>query len=52
MRAVVRCVALRQVLDGLSAVQRSEFDGWTRPQRMAFLGNTYNPFIVELILTR
>jgi hypothetical protein len=44
--------ALRQVLDGLSAVPRTEFDGWTQPQRMAFLVNAYNAFTVELILTR
>lgn len=44
--------ALQQVLAELSAVGQAEFDGWSRPQRMAFLINAYNAFTVELILTR
>ncbi len=44
--------ALKQVLDSYSAVSRKEFDGWTKPQRMAFLINAYNAFTVELILTK
>lgn len=44
--------ALKQVLDGMSAVSRSEFDGWSKPQQMAFLINAYNAFTVELILTK
>ena len=42
---------LKKVLDSLSAVPKAEFDGWTAPQRMAFLINAYNAFTVELILT-
>jgi hypothetical protein len=44
--------ALKQVLGTLSAVPKAEFDGWTKPQRMAFLINAYNAFTVELILTK
>lgn len=44
--------ALKAVLDGLSAVPKTTFDGWSRPQQMAFLINAYNAFTVELILTR
>ena len=43
---------LKKVLDALAAVPKAEFDGWTPPQRMAFLINAYNAFTVELILTR
>jgi len=43
---------LKEVLDALSAVPRAEFDGWSKPQRMAFLINAYNAFTVELILTK
>jgi hypothetical protein len=44
--------ALKKVLEGLSAVPKGEFDGWSRPQQMAFLINAYNAFTVELILTK
>ena len=44
--------ALKAYLDTLSAVSRQEFDGWSKPQRLAFLINAYNAFTVELILTR
>ena len=44
--------ALKAYLDTLSAVPRSEFDGWTSAQRMAFLMNAYNAYTVELILTK
>lgn len=44
--------ALKQVLDALSGVSQASFDGWSRPQQMAFLINAYNAFTVELILTR
>ncbi len=44
--------ALKAVLDGMSAVPRTTFDGWSQPQQMAFLINAYNAFTVELILTR
>lgn len=46
-RAVVR-----EYVDSLSATPRSEFDGWTRPEQMAFLLNAYNAFMVEKILQR
>jgi Protein of unknown function, DUF547 len=45
-------VALKIVLDGMSAVPKAEFDTWSREQRMAFLINAYNAFTVELILTK
>lgn len=44
--------ALKPVLDGLSAVGRADFDGWSKPQQMAFLVNAYNAYTVELILTK
>lgn len=44
--------ALKAVLDSFSAVPRVSFDGWSRPQQMAFLINAYNAFTVELILTK
>jgi len=43
--------ALQSYLGSLSAVPRSEFDGWDRDRRLAFLINAYNAFTVELILT-
>ena len=43
---------LKAYLDSLSAVTRQEFDGWTRPQQLAFLINAYNAYTVEKILTR
>jgi hypothetical protein len=44
--------ALKAYLDSLSSVSEAQFDGWTKPQRMAFLINAYNAFTVEKILTR
>jgi hypothetical protein len=44
--------ALKGYLDSLSKVPQSEFDSWSKPQRMAFLINAYNAFTVEKILTR
>ena len=44
--------ALKAVLDSFSAVPRASFDGWSRPQQMAFLINAYNALTVELILTK
>jgi hypothetical protein len=44
--------ALRAYLVGLSKVSQEAFDAWTRPQRMAFLINAYNAFMVEKVLTR
>lgn len=43
---------LKAVLDALSAVSRTQFDRFSKPQQMAFLINAYNAFTVELILTR
>ena len=42
---------LKSYLDGLSAVTQSEYDGWTKPDKLAFLINAYNAYTVELILT-
>ena len=44
--------ALKAYLDALSKVPEAQFNGWTRPERMAFLINAYNAFTVEKILTR
>ena len=42
--------ALKTYLDSLSKVPESEFNSWTKPQRMAFLINAYNGFTLELIV--
>lgn len=44
--------ALMEVLAALSAVPQASFDGWSKPQQMAFLINAYNAYTVELILTK
>ena len=44
--------ALKGYLDALSAVTEADFQGWSRPQQMAFLINAYNAFTVAKILTR
>ena len=44
--------ALKAYLATLSKVGEAEFNGWSKPQRMAFLINAYNAFTVEKILTR
>ena len=44
--------ALKAYLGMLSKVSEAEFNGWSKPQRMAFLINAYNAFTVEKILTR
>jgi hypothetical protein len=44
--------ALKAVLDSLSAVPKATFDGWSRPQQMAFLVNAYNAFTIEIVLTK
>ena len=41
---------LKTYLETLSKVSGSEFDGWSKPQRMAFLINAYNGYTLELIL--
>jgi len=43
---------LKAYLDSLSKVTEEEFNGWSKPQRIAFLINAYNAFTVEKILTR
>ena len=44
--------ALKAYTDALSAVGAAAFNGFSKPQQMAFLINAYNAFTVELILTR
>jgi hypothetical protein len=44
--------ALKAYLATLAAVPKASFDGWTKPQQMAFLINAYNAYTIELILTR
>lgn len=44
--------ALVAYLGTLAAVPRAGFDGFTKPQRQAFLINAYNAATVELVLTR
>jgi len=44
--------ALKAALEAYSAVPRSQFDGWSKPQQQAFLTNAYNAFTIEKILTR
>jgi hypothetical protein len=43
---------LNAYLDRLSQVTEAEFDGWSKPQQIAFLINAYNAFTVEKVLTR
>ena len=43
---------LAAVLADFQKVTRAEFDGWTKPQREAFLINAYNAFTIRKILTR
>ena len=43
---------LKSYLDAASAVSQTEFNGWGKPEQLAFLINTYNAYTVELILTR
>ena len=43
---------LKSYLDSLSAVTLAQFNGFSKPQRYAFLANAYNAFTVEKILTR
>lgn len=42
--------ALESYLASLSAVKKTEFDGWSKAQQMAFLINAYNGFTLDLIL--
>jgi len=43
---------LQNYLAILSAVDRREFDDWTKPRQLAFLLNAYNANMIALILTR
>jgi len=43
---------LKAYLDSLTKVTETEFNGWSKPQRLAFLINAYNAFTVEKVLTR
>ena len=43
---------LKAYLDSLSGVSEAAFNGFSKPQQMAFLINAYNAFTVELILTK
>lgn len=43
--------ALKDYLAALSAVSSSQYDAWSKPQKLAFLVNAYNAFTVEFILT-
>ena len=45
-------VVLKAYLDSLTGVSEAAFNGFSKPQQMAFLINAYNAFTVELILTR
>jgi len=42
---------LTAYLDQLAAVSQAQFDGWTEPDRLAFLINVYNAWTVDYILT-
>ena len=44
--------ALKAYLATLAAVAPAAFEGFSKPQQMAFLINAYNAYTVELILTR
>lgn len=43
---------LDQYLLDLRAVERDDFDGWTREQQYAYWVNAYNAFTVHLVLSR
>jgi hypothetical protein len=44
--------ALKRYLDSLSQVTENEFKQWSEAERMAFLINAYNAFMVEKVLMR
>lgn len=44
--------ALKSYLQSLSEVTPAQFDGFSKPEQLAFLINAYNAFTVEKILTR
>ena len=43
---------LQRYLDALSAVPEQQFATWTKAQRMAFLINAYNAFMIRKVLSR
>lgn len=43
---------LNAYLTGLSEIDKSTFDSWSKNQRLSFLINAYNAFTIELILTK
>lgn len=43
---------LHAYTQSLSQVSSADFDGWAKPQQLAFLINAYNAFTVDLILTK
>jgi Protein of unknown function, DUF547 len=43
---------LKKVLDAYSAVSKSQYDGFKRDEKLAFLINAYNAFTLELILSK
>jgi hypothetical protein len=45
-------VALRSYLASLSGASAQQFASWTKAERMAFLINAYNAFMIEKILSR
>ncbi len=45
-------VALSAYTTSLAGVSREAFNGFSKPQRMAFLINAYNAYTVQLILTK
>lgn len=44
--------ALQEYLQALSRVNETEFNGFSRPEQMAFLINAYNAHAIEKVLTR
>ncbi|MBI2398378.1 MAG: DUF547 domain-containing protein [Xanthomonadales bacterium] len=44
--------ALERYLASLSAVSRTDFERWNKPQRRAFLVNAYNAYTLQLVLTK
>lgn len=43
---------LQKVLDAFSGLGRTQFDGFRRDEKLAFLINAYNAFTLELILSK
>ncbi len=44
--------ALQAYVKSLEAVTPQQYDGWSKPQKFAFLANAYNAYTIEKILTR